>query len=420
MAAVKPAPPSQLRPHESPATTIKASIAAQESKLYEEKTRLKTLRKENNRRINALKKEIDRLTASAQSAGGNDEKLKQKITQNTVQQKQAEQAIETLEAELRDVSVVPEELLSRHRNKKSEWDRERALFDGAVASLKSFKSAVDSELRTLEEEQGSLQAKKNKIASRIAKADSDHTRIMDANAQGLDEVERRNQERTSIESDILQASRNYSERIAAIQASNEEKVHTINTMHETMRSFYSSFDSERPYEDRGLPASGTAVSGVSGTPGASLGAWSSHQAPPSSLYSLGSLWSIPGMPASGQSPIPSTIAPAPTYTQAPPLHTGSFTQLPKMRGRSSSMLSDVSGFTQSSAAEEDAMGSTSAGIPYIGTLGTASPAASMQTSMTATLRSPPGLGLGAIRRDSGSGSTSSGSAGSGRDSASPL
>ncbi|KIH91997.1 hypothetical protein SPBR_02803 [Sporothrix brasiliensis 5110] len=223
IAAAKPAPPSRLRPHESPATTIKASITTQEAKLNDEKTRFKTLRKDNNRRANALKKEIDRLTASVQSAGGNDDKFKQKITQNSVQQKQAEQAIEVIEAELKDISTVPEEILGQYRNKKSEWDREKAQFDGVMASFKSFKSSVDSEIQSLEDDNATFQAKRNKIASRIAKADSEHAQIMDANARGLDEAERRRQERVNIETEIARSHQSYVERLVAAQSANEEK-----------------------------------------------------------------------------------------------------------------------------------------------------------------------------------------------------
>ncbi|CAK7269777.1 hypothetical protein SEPCBS119000_003743 [Sporothrix epigloea] len=427
--AAKPAPPSQLRPHESPATTIKASIATQETKLNEEKARIKTLRKDNNRRVNALKKEIDRLTASVQSAGGNDDKFKQKITQNTVQQKQAEQAIEDIEAELKDVSAVPDEILCQYRNKKSEWDREKAQFEGVMASFKSFKSSVDSELRSLEDEHVTIQAKRNKVASRIAKADSEHAQIMDANTRGLDEAERRRQERVSIENEIMRSHKSYMERLAAVQTANEEKVHTIEALHETMRSFYSSFDSERPYENRYAPSPVPAVhapgAAPSQAPAPAPGAWPAPQVPAAgSLYAPNTLW-LPGlnMPASGPSPLASQVAAPTPFTHMHSLHESSVPPLLRMRGRSSSMLSDVSGFTQSSTADDDNMAPV--GGPSDSVFAPAGDVPSTQASQAGTIRGPPAFSLVNDRSSSGFGSASSehsgsGSAGSAHEPSSPV
>ncbi|CAK7237616.1 hypothetical protein SEUCBS140593_010036 [Sporothrix eucalyptigena] len=427
----KPAPPSQLRPHESPATTIKASIVTQEAKLTDEKARIKTLRKDNNRRANALKKEIDRLAVSVQSAGGNDDKFKQKITQNTVQQKQAEQAIENIEAELKEVSTVPEEILSQYRNKKSEWDREKAQFDGVMASFKSFKSSVDSELRSLEEEHGTFQAKRNKIASRIAKADSEHAQIMDANARGLDEAERRRQERANIENDITRSRQNYIERLAAVQNANEDKVHTIEMLHETMRSFYSSFDSERPYENRYAVGSTPAAPAVSTVPTSAPGAWPTPQMSASTLYVPNTLW-VPAqnMATSGPSPIAPQAAPVTPFMHSQQLHGAPVLPVLRMRGRSSSMLSDVSGFTQSSTADDDNIAPT--GGLASNTLQNASvfvpsSAPLAQAEQAGSIRGSPIFSLTHDRGCSGSGSGSassvhsgSGSIGSAHDPSSPV
>ncbi|CAK7223223.1 hypothetical protein SBRCBS47491_005135 [Sporothrix bragantina] len=415
--AAKPAPPSQLRPHESPATTIKASIATQEARLSDEKARIKTLRKDNNRRVNALKKEIDRLTAAVQSAGGNDDKFKQKITQNTVQQKQAELAIDDIEAELKDVSTVPEEILGQYRNKKSEWDREKAQFDGVMASFKSFKSSVDDEIRSLEDEYATFQAKRNKIASRIAKADSEHAQIMDANARGLDEAERRRQERVSIENEITRSHQSYIERLAAVQNANEEKVHTIEALHETMRSFYSSFDSERPYENRYAVGSAPAVQVASAVPTSAPGAWPTPQIPASTLYVPNTLW-VPAanMQTSGPSPMASQAAPATPFMHMQQLHGNTMPPLLRMRGRSSSMLSDVSGFTQSSTADDDHMVPISSppgnGLQNTGVLVPAS-APSTQSPQAGSARGPPAFSLVHDHGSSGSGHESASGSGSG-------
>ena len=450
--AAQPAP-GQLRPHESPATTIRASIAMQEDKLNSEKSRFKTLRKDNNRRINVLKKEIERLNASVQSSGGNDEKLKQKITQNTVQQRQAEQAIEEVDNELKEKSTIPEDLLAQHRNKKSEWDREKAQYDGAMASFKSFRNLVDAEIRSLKDEEATYAAKKSKIAARIAKAENEHAQITDANTRGLDEAERRRQERVNLENEIARAQQNYNDRLMIAQAINAEKVRTIEALHETMRSFYSSFDAERPYDtpytmgavSAAAPVMPIATAGMGGLPASTPGSFPSttpHTSastlfvPPTSLWHPAST-----MPSTSHSPAVSHIAPGMSgFVQSlyaspmPPM-------LLRMRGRSSSMLSDVSGFTQSSTADDDNIfmpgsnfiGNTSSQNVVGGSLGgpPTTPNASLahDSLQTGTPRGPPGFDHAHLRRSSASASASgssvecgsgSGSTGSGRDPASPV
>ncbi|EPE08628.1 ubiquitination network signaling protein [Ophiostoma piceae UAMH 11346] len=442
--------PGQLRPHESPATTIRASIAMQEDKLNSEKSRFKTLRKDNNRRINVLKKEIERLNASVQSSGGNDEKLKQKITQNTVQQRQAEQAIEEVDNELKGKSTIPEDLLAQHRNKKSEWDREKAQYDGAMASFKSFKNLVDAEIRSLKDEEATYAAKKSKIAARIAKAENEHAQITDANTRGLDEAERRRQERVNLENEIARAQQNYNDRLMIAQAINAEKVRTIEALHETMRSFYSSFDAERPYDtpyamgtvSAAAPVMPVATAGIGGLPASTPGSFPSttpHTSASTLFVPPTSLWHpVSAMPSTGHSPAASHITPGMSGFMSS-LYASPVPPMPlRMRGRSSSMLSDVSGFTQSSTADDDNIfmpGSNFMGNPSFqnvnGSLGGPStvPTASLAHDLlqTGTIRGPSGLNHTLPRRSSGSASASgssvgcgSGSTGSGREPASPV
>ncbi|EON98715.1 putative ubiquitination network signaling protein [Phaeoacremonium minimum UCRPA7] len=322
--------PRQYR-HESPATTLKNSIAGMEAKLADEKARLKALRKENNRRTNAAKKEIERLTTAVQSAGGNDEKLRQKIAQNSTQQKQAEQSLLELETELKELETIPEEVLTEYRQKQDLYKAEKAQYEGARATYKSVKSSFDDEVKVLEEDQASLQAKRTKIAARLAKVESEHGRITDANARGLDEVDRRRQERAAYEAEQARAEQDYSERWEALRARNDEKTQTAANMAAALQSYINNFNH----------ADGSFENGqYSNTYGPAPWTQSSSHYP-------NAMWS----PGSSGAPAPAIMSTAPggppplfPHQQAPHFHSH---PLPKSRGRSSSMLSDISGFTQS-------------------------------------------------------------------------
>lgn len=452
--AVQPTP-GPLQPHKSPATTIRSSIAALEDKVNAEKSRLKTLRKENNRKINNARKEIERLNANVQSAGGNDEKLRQKITQNTVQQRQAEQAVKELEVELSDKSAIPEDLLALHRSKKSEWEKEKAKYDGAMASYKSLKDMADSEIRSLKDEEAAVIAKKNKVASRITKAENEQAQITDANTRGLDEAERQRQEHDNLKNDIARAQRSHQERLQNMQRVNSEKGRHIEHLHETMRAFYSSFDPNRPY-DTHYPMNGVVSSVGAVMPGTTAGMVGLSDSTPGAYPSTTTLASSSTMLVPGSSPWhPGSAIASAGHSPAPMPNTASMSAFsapsgaayglpmyPLMRGRSSSMLSDVSGLTQSSTADDDNIFMPTANFtgnaPSYNSYGafasppvdlTASPA--HDSSHIGTMRSPPVFSIAQPRRGSGSASasgssvgtgsgTGSGSTGSGREPGSPV
>jgi hypothetical protein len=406
--------------HDSPATTLRASIAAAEVKLADEKARLKAVRKDNNRRLNATRKEIEKLTSAVQSAGGDDEKLRQKIAQNKIQEKRAEESTAELEAQLKELETVPEDLLRQHRAKHGEWTSEKAKFDQARASFKSFKSSIDKQIKSLDEEKASLQAKRNKIAARIAKVDDEQARITDANVRGLNEVERRRQERASLAADLARAEQNLKDRIQNMRAANAAKQAQVHTMAAHLQEYLASFQSqEETAYDMGPQPNHYAAAGP----------WA---AGPATQYSAQPAWPPVSMPAQA-TPL---MGPTQLSAFSTPMHAINTPPHPhRTRGRSSSMLSDVSGFTQSTDDDElDSLNNmyvVHAPIGHHRTVGghlaSGNGSAPHGTPGTAasTLRGPPpGFAAAHVKGGSASGSGSSGgsaasgfgSAGSGRSS----
>lgn len=346
--AVSSKTPTQrsLRP-DSPITTLKTSIAANESKLAEEKARQKALRKEFHRKVNAIKKENEKLSAAVQSAGTGDDKLRQKIQQNATQQKQAEQAMTNLELELKECEKIPESLKSSWKSKQSAWTNEKAKFDGAVATFKSFKASVEGGIKGLEDERASLQAKRNKISSRIAKVDGEHARITDANARGLDEAERRRQARETFEKDIAGTEQEFISRIndhEAIIFNKEQENMMLKAQLDSFHTQQAAYPYTGSYDNFGEASSQFASAGPSTHAHPNATSTVPYDAPAAwnnSLYQS-SLW--------GPSPLASAFIPQATTIPHPHHH---HHQANKSRGRSSSMLSNVSGFTQSSGDDDE-------------------------------------------------------------------
>ncbi|KKY37003.1 hypothetical protein UCDDA912_g03008 [Diaporthe ampelina] len=334
-----PAPRSQYR-HQSPATTLRTSIAGLEQKLNDEKARLKSLRRDNNRKTNALKKDIDRLTSAVQSAGGNDEKLRQKIAQNMTQQKQAEQAIAELQEQVKDLQSIPEEVLADYRKKQGQYNSEKGQFDQAKGAFKSFKHSVDQDAKALDDERTSLQAKRTKIAARLNKVDGEHARITDANARGLDEADRRRQETAAFESEAARREQEYADRLAIARVHNDDKTQNAANMATMLEGILNNFNQAEYaafYERQEAAAYHNAAS-----------QWPQ--------YAQNHTWSPATSAALPNSTLATAPAPNPLFSHGtfPQYQHASHVPLPRRsRGRSSSMLSDVSGFTQSTDDEND-------------------------------------------------------------------
>lgn len=339
-AAKGPVPRSQYR-HESPATTLRTSIAGSEQKLNEEKARLKSLRKENNRKTNAVRKEIDRLTTAVQSAGGNDEKLRQKIAQNSTHQKQAEQAIAELQEQVKDLQTIPEEILAEYRRKQGQYNSEKGQFDEAKRAFKNFKASIEQDTKALDDEQASLQAKRTKIAARLNKVDGEHARITDANARGLDEAERRRQETGAFDSEVARREKDYVDRLTLARAHNEEKTQNAANMATMLEGILNNFNQAEyaAFYDRQDAAAYT------------------HAAAQWPQYTQNQMWSpsttaaIPSSNITSTAPMANPLYSHNTFPQYHPAPTAPLRH--KSRGRSSSMLSDISGLTQSTDDEYD-------------------------------------------------------------------
>lgn len=369
---------SQYR-HESPATTLKTSIAGLEAKLSDEKARLKALRKENNRKTNAVKKEIDRLTTAVQSAGGNDDRLRQKIAQNTTQQKQAEQAMEELRGQLKDLQTIPEVVLAGYRKKQGEYSSEKSHFDQARTAFKGFKSSIEHETKALDDEQTGLGVKRNKIAARLTKVDGEHARITDANARGLDEAERRRQESANFEAEVARREKEWTHRLAIACARNQEKQQDAGNLSAMLNDLLKSFkqaDYPNFYERHDPAIYNSAAS-----------QWPQY----TQTQTQNPLWSpsppvaLPATTLASNTSINPLYAPH-TFQQYQ--HPASVPIRHKSRGRSSSMLSDVSGFTQSTNEDDDADNSSNSNNASCGNLNAANATAG---SSSINVNAPPFL-----------------------------
>ncbi|KAG6040500.1 hypothetical protein E4U41_000369 [Claviceps citrina] len=348
--AVPPAQPP-LRP-DSPATIIRNSIAAEEARLADERSRLKTWRKESKTKLNTIRREIELVDNQLSSAGNSDERHRQKIRQHEFQKFQAERDTESLGEELDKFGGSPE-LADRKLELDKVHSDEKKMFDGAQKHFKEYKSNLGREVNAKELEKVNLNSRRNKIGLRIDKVDKEVRNISDANRRGLGEADRRDQERVSWLENNGAIKSNYMERIGQACSTNttrKQKIQNLQVQVASVSTFIAHAAVNNVMEK--APSGGAEVDPghVAFRPHPSS-PWSPNPAVlphyPAGIWA-GSSADVISSAAAGAPP---TTQPGTTW-QPPPTAAPFEPRGTKSRGRSSSMLSNVSGFTEPSGDED--------------------------------------------------------------------
>ena len=336
-------PPNQqlLRPN-SPATTLRTSIVASETKLADERTRLKTLRKDWKTKANAVRREIEQIENQASSAGNNDDKHRQKIRQQETQKAQAERETETLGDQLKNYDSTPE-LAEWRRKCEKRFTAEKKLFDSAQKQFKEYNAKLDAEVKAKELDKSNLNTRRNKVATRIAKVENELANIADANTRGLNEAERRRYEHAKFMEQSTAINMNYEERIVDAIATNENKANVVKRLEDELESYSGYWNGSNGMAmDRGEPGRAPFLMSSQQQPS---GPWNPN--PIITPHYPSGVWGASSSDLMGPAAVPSAQSGNMNWKSPPGLATFDGRGV-KTRGRSSSMLSDVSGFTQPS------------------------------------------------------------------------
>lgn len=332
--------PQSLHP-DSPVTTLKTSIEAALEKLAEEKNRLKNFRKDWKIRINALKKENELTDNQLATAGNSDEKHRQKVRQHETQRTQAERETEQLADKVKRYDSSPE-LAEQKKKVERTFSAEKRIFDAAQKEFLKHRAELESEVKAKDVERSNLNTRRNKIATRIAKVDNELVNLTDANSRGLNEAERRKQERAAHMENMALIQNNYAERIAKVcEANNTRAEHVVN-LQTQVEGIQHAMAASSSMLMENLDAGGMVP-----FPAPQSTPWNNPSAAQAAF--VASYWpaTTGDMPPS----LSGTALPATTlgWQQAPLVPTANdYIGGGQGRLRSSSMLSDVSGFTGSS------------------------------------------------------------------------
>ncbi|KAE8328287.1 putative ubiquitination network signaling protein acrB [Aspergillus sergii] len=220
VSSVSTPPQPSYRPS-SPTTTLKNSIVNAELKLNEKRTRLRKAKNDHKLVVSKIRKELDNYNHRLHS-GTDENRQKQRSLQLERNIKQTEEATAVLEVQLDNLENIPEEELEEWSAEKAKYEHELELFNSAKEDVATARSAAAREVSQLESDLTSTIQRRERLQGRRTRVNEQYERIVSANAQGLNERERRAAEQFAREQDQAKLEANFNEQFASISQSVQE------------------------------------------------------------------------------------------------------------------------------------------------------------------------------------------------------
>ena len=305
-----------LRPS-SPITTLKQSIQSAEVKLNETRNRTRKNKKDQRAVHSDIKREINTLRTKVDSSGGSDDKQERRLMQINQHKNQAEEAAAELKEQIEALGDVPEDDFTESEARRRVW---QSAVNSKNATNKDFENAkveADRELSAMKSEICQTESKREKLVARRTQRTQELEKLFSKQQADMTAKQKRAFDRAQV-------------------------LHRRELEENEIRSHLAAYDAETMNLQQKTHDAYQQI--------AALQSWSS-QPPPYSAYSSpptpeGALPGANGSLSSPQSNGIPAFGPHPFHS---PFHSAqqsvSNTQTGP-RGRSSSMLSQYSGFTE--------------------------------------------------------------------------
>ncbi|KAF2000387.1 hypothetical protein P154DRAFT_491997 [Amniculicola lignicola CBS 123094] len=197
-ASVTSPPPHQALRPSSPTTTLKNSIAAADQKLQEHRNRLKRNRKDHKAAVTAIKKEVDTLTNRLANAGGSDERQRQRVLQFNQSIRQADDATADLAIQIDGLGELPSDDAEEAAINKRAWKKERDHKNAVESELENAKLEIERQANSVESDIATALQKRERLQQRQTRLNEQHERLVTANREGFSAKQRKQQERQAL------------------------------------------------------------------------------------------------------------------------------------------------------------------------------------------------------------------------------
>ncbi|KAK1069619.1 hypothetical protein LTR74_004732 [Friedmanniomyces endolithicus] len=151
----------------SPITTLKQSILSAEGKLNDVRNRTRKIKRDQRGAVSDIRKEINTLKTKLDSSGL-DDKQERRIMQITQHKNQAEEATAELKREIDAFGDVPEDEVALSVSKRSTWQNAMNAKRRAEKDLDSAKAEADRELCAMKSDIEAAKSKRERMTSRHA------------------------------------------------------------------------------------------------------------------------------------------------------------------------------------------------------------------------------------------------------------
>ncbi len=301
-----------LRPS-SPITTLKQSIQAAEARLNETRNRTKKSKKDQRAGHADIKREINNFKLKLESSGGSDDKQEKRLQQIQTHKAQAEEATVQLKEKIDAMGDIPSDEIAQSDVVRSKWQSASNAKRNAENDMNNVKTEVDRDVSALKSEIAQMESKAEKQAGRLVQRTEDLKQAMSKQQADMTAKEKREFERAQVRQRRDKEGNDARSLIAELEQEAQMLGQKTHDAYQQIAALHSWQQQPPPYYSS-PPTPETAV------PGAAV---------------LGSPQSN-GFPVFGPQPYHS-----PFHSAQPSI--GNVQGGP--RGRSSSMLSQYSGFT---------------------------------------------------------------------------
>jgi hypothetical protein len=326
-----PPPPQQptLRPS-SPRTTLKQSIQSAESKLHEARNRARKAKKDQRAAHAHVKNEISKFRSALENSSANDEKHERRLLQISQHKKQAEEATAELKTQVDSFGETPAAEQAKYNSKKGIYNAGLQAKKAATQELDGTKSALDKDLNSVKSEISSAEDRSEKLTAKINQRAQEVENMLVK--QQADQAAQ--QKRDTDRGNVYLGRQNKEQEIRYMISSLE---HEMQTHSRKAQEVWHEISALQHWPSQAQHANYPSGNGnnnnnfASPSPPDSMGSNNGSMGPPPSN----------GFPSTNNNPSYAHQSFQPSLLSAAPLSNSSFAP----RGRSSSMLSQYSGFT---------------------------------------------------------------------------
>lgn len=173
-AAAVPTPSQHqaLRPA-SPITTLKQSIQSAEAKLNEIRNRSRKAKKDQRGAHADIKREIHALKNKLSSSTDGDEKQEKRLQQIRQHKHQAEEATKDVQAEIDTLGDIPRQDVNESDAKRQQWQSAVDAMKAARQDLENIKAEQERDANAIKADISASETRKERLAARIAQRAAD-------------------------------------------------------------------------------------------------------------------------------------------------------------------------------------------------------------------------------------------------------